>query len=128
LGRGQKRQKTGKRGGLAVSSKSGQNEALPALTERLSRYTLVFRALSKQALDTVAGLAGAVAHAGAKAFKYAALDNGVEFAKASAALGVFSVDAYFCHPYSSWEKGSVERQWNGKAVCAERGKDKPNRR
>ncbi|MCL1913219.1 MAG: hypothetical protein FWG10_04930 [Eubacteriaceae bacterium] len=53
-------------GGLSVGLKSGQDEDLLTLTERLSRYTLVIRALSKQALENVAGLAGAIAQQGRK--------------------------------------------------------------
>ncbi|MCL1803187.1 MAG: IS30 family transposase [Eubacteriaceae bacterium] len=96
-------------GDLIIGSKSGQDEALLTLTERLTRYTLVWRLLSRQALDTAAGLLQAICHIGANAFKTVTLDNGSEFAGVSEALGGLGIEAYFCHPYSSWEKGSVER-------------------
>ncbi|MCL1914827.1 MAG: hypothetical protein FWG10_13370 [Eubacteriaceae bacterium] len=80
-------------------------------------------------MDTEAGLAGAIAHVGAKAFKSAALDNSREFAKASAALGGFGIDAYFCHLYSSWDKGSVERHNGIARLYVPKGaKNKPNER
>nr|MBO2494765.1 IS30 family transposase [Clostridia bacterium] len=37
-------------------------------------------------------------------------DNGSEFSELSALLESLRSEAYFSHPYSSWERGSNERQ------------------
>jgi len=36
------------------------------------------------------------------------LDNGVEFAQHQAIAQALNIDIFFCEPYCSWQKGSVE--------------------
>ncbi|SFQ43538.1 hypothetical protein SAMN05444406_14612, partial [Caldicoprobacter faecalis] len=43
-------------------------------------------------------------------FKSITADNGSEFSELSALLESLRSEAYFSHPYSSWERGSNERQ------------------
>jgi len=43
-------------------------------------------------------------------FKSITADNGSEFSELSAILESLKSEAYFSHPYSSWERGSNERQ------------------
>lgn len=45
----------------------------------------------------------------AKVFKTITGDNGPEFSSLSLQLEEFGSKAYFCHPYSSWEKGGNEK-------------------
>jgi len=43
-------------------------------------------------------------------FKSITADNGSEFSELSTILENLKSEAYFTHPYSSWERGSNERQ------------------
>jgi transposase, IS30 family len=77
----------------------GHDQALNVLVERLSRFTVVTRLRSKTAQDTCQVLLARLAqlpHASVTG------DNGSENAQA------LSIPFYFCHPYHSWEKGTVE--------------------
>lgn len=77
------------------------SEVVAGLSERISRFILInkvprlkytmdgFKLLSNPYHDT---------------FKSLTLDNGVENVR----YEKLNVDTYFCHPYSSWEKGGIE--------------------
>ncbi|MEP0815076.1 MAG: IS30 family transposase [bacterium] len=43
------------------------------------------------------------------AAKSVTFDNGTEFTMHADLKNELSIDTYFCHPYSSWERGTVER-------------------
>lgn len=80
-------------------ARSASLETLVVARERMSRYLLatkVFR--PRYAIEGFRTLLDPLPVASLT------LDNGVENARHKA-LGL---DTYFCHPYSSWEKGSVE--------------------
>jgi IS30 family transposase len=83
----------------------GHEQALNVLVERLSRFTVVTRLRSKTALDTWQVLVARLAqlpHSSVTA------DNGSENADHARVSQALSIPFYFCHPYHSWEKGTVE--------------------
>src|SRR3990170_1495457 len=83
----------------------GHDQALNVLVERLSRFTVVTRLRSKTAQDTCQVLLARLAqlpHSSVTA------DNGSENADHMIVSQALSIPFYFCHPYHSWEKGTVE--------------------
>jgi IS30 family transposase len=83
----------------------GHDQALNVLVDRLSRFTVVTRLRSKTAQDTCQVLIARLSqlpHASVTA------DNGSENADHRIVSQALSIPFYFCHPYHSWEKGTVE--------------------
>ena len=81
------------------------DQALNVLVERLSRFTVVTRLRSKTAQDTCHALVARLAqlpHSSVTA------DNGSENANHVLVSQALAIPFYFCHPYHSWEKGTVE--------------------
>jgi len=79
---------------------------LVTLTERKSRFTLLRRVANKQAKlvsQAIVELLHWVA-----ALESITADNGKEFAAHQHISQTLSVDFYFAHPYSSWERGTNE--------------------
>ena len=91
---------------------------LLVLTERLSRHEIMIPIKTNttesvvKALNTLERKYGALFY---KVFRSITVDNGPEFAdcagmeKACRRKGARTT-VYYCHPYSSWERGSNERQ------------------
>lgn len=79
-------------------------EVVVGLTERMSRFILIGKVPRlKYSMDGFKMLLNPY-H---ETFKSLTLDNGVENAR----YEELKVDTYFCHPYSSWEKGSIENSF-----------------
>jgi len=90
-----------------------QDQALNVLVERSSRYTLVTHLRNKTAQETCTTLITRLAplpHLSVTA------DNGSENAEHGTLSQQLSIPFYFCHPYHSWEKGTVENT-NGLLRC-----------
>ena len=86
--------------GDSIVSK-GKKSFLNTLVERLSRLTVATK-LNNHTSETTKI---AIIEAFRKLYrKSLTVDNGTEFAKHEE----YGVDVYFCHPYSSWEKGTNE--------------------
>lgn len=99
-----------------VSGKGGKGVLL-VFTERKTRYEEIYKIKSKSMQDVVSCLNSIERKIGVSAFrnKYKTItcDNGVEFLDASGISQSFRsnakrTDLYYCHPYSSWERGSNE--------------------
>ena len=92
------------------------NSSLLVLTERLSRYELIFPIERQNCSYVVKTLNSIEKHYGKnfrKIFKSITVDNGSEFMdnggiEKSIYRGI-RTKVYYCHPYSSWERGSNER-------------------
>jgi len=88
-----------------IVGKNRQGVAL-TLTERKSRFTLLRAFSSKHADPITQGIV--------ELLKWDArvatitFDNGKEFAGHQEVASALSVDCYFAHPYSSWERGTNE--------------------
>lgn len=80
-------------------------EALNSLVERKSRYAIFTKLTRKTAENTKKAVTEALSN------HYCAsltLDNGSENAQHEEIAQALKAKTYFCHPYHSWEKGSVE--------------------
>ena len=89
-----------------VVSCKGSTGALLVLTDRCTRYQLIHKIKSKSAADVV----GAVRSLRRSGYRFSTItvDNGCEFADYNGIRRVSGADVYYCHPYSSWERGSNE--------------------
>jgi transposase, IS30 family len=83
-----------------VSGKSGSGAILVAI-DRKSRYVRLEKLTSLKPQETVDTLKGITKEMSALSMT---LDNGIE----NKYHQQLSVSTYFCNPYSSWQKGSVE--------------------
>ena len=102
-----------------VEGKKGTKKTLLVLTERKTRREIIRLMNSKTAASVVKALDGIEAEMGAELFARVFLtitvDNGSEFTDYEgierSALGEGKrTTVYFCHPYSSYERGSNENQ------------------
>ena len=100
-----------------VSRRKGGGRILLVLTERLSRKEFIMPIRDKSARSVVRALNRLEKKFGAKfreIFKTITCDNGCEFADADGIersclrKGQRTI-VFYCHPYSSWERGSNER-------------------
>lgn len=93
-----------------VEGKKGTKKALLVLTERKTRFERVFLLNNKssdEVVKTVLRLSDSFSEAFHDVFKSITMDNGSEFASPDK---LPTEDTYYCHPYSSWERGSNENQ------------------
>ena len=112
------REEPGHWGGDSVVSKEGSDDRVLVLTERVSRQYLMLKTASGAAEHVVAALDALeriLGPAFAETFKSITVDNGPEFSdckgmERSIVGGGPRTTVYYCHPYSSYEKGSVEKQ------------------
>lgn len=85
--------------GDTLGKSKGERETLVGIIERKSRYILA-KKVSTLA-DTVKGFKELLVSVAVKSLT---LDNGFE----NAHYEELGISTYFCHPYSSWEKGQIE--------------------
>jgi len=80
---------------------------LVTMIERVSRYTLIAISTSRDAKEVGAAILSAMReHRGKVLTK--TYDNGKEFALHKLLAGIPEAEAYFAHPYHSWERGLNE--------------------
>ena len=103
----------------SIIGKNVKGNTLLVLTERKTRYELVFRSKDKSAASTVKMLNRLEKRLGVtrfrQIFKSITCDNGCEFAdysgmELSARGNSPRTSVYYCHPYRSSERGSNENQ------------------
>lgn len=96
-----------------IGKKSGKYESLLVLTERKTRFELVFHLRDKTASQVVHALDNILSKFPKGTFKTITVDNGAEFHDAYGMEydkdGNRRTSVYYCHPYSSCERGSNER-------------------
>ena len=92
---------------------SGKRESFLVLTERFTRFELIFRVSSKSSAATVKALDRALSKFPQGTFQSITVDNGCEFQDCYGmeydAMGHKRTTVYYCHPYCSSERGSNER-------------------
>ena len=81
---------------------------LSTLVERCTRYTLIDRTDSKEALEVTVALCGLFGQLPPSARLSLTLDNGKEFARHEEIASVAGIDVFFARPYHSWERGTNE--------------------
>ena len=92
-----------------IGKAEGKGEALLVLTERVSRQEII-RKLDEKTMDAVTDqLTDIVASYPPGTFLTITVDNGSENQN-YAGMKTLVNEVYYCHPYSSWERGSNENQ------------------
>jgi len=92
-------------GDFIVSGKNGSGVLL-VLVERKSRYVIIIKLKNRNndlVNKTIQRTIGGMIY-----FNSLTLDNDIAFLKHLELSEMIKSDVYFCHPYHSWEKGSVE--------------------
>lgn len=92
----------------AVSRQS--KAAITATAERKSRYLIAKKIKGKTAIDMHCALVKSLKKFPKKLRKTITYDNGTENANHKLTDKVLKTRAYFCNPYHSWEKGSIENR------------------
>ena len=92
----------------SVNRKGGLN----VLVERVSRFVHITKLNSKRSVDTQRAIVDRLKFYPGNLVQSITYDNGVENAAHEATNQILKTQSYFCAPYHSWEKGSVE-QVNG---------------
>lgn len=102
-----------------VVGRRGTKKSLLVLTERVTRYELIFLLKQHTAENVVRAIDSLERRFGSRKFREIfrsiTIDNGSEFAdcngiERSCLTGGKRTTCYYCHPYSSWERGSNENQ------------------
>lgn len=97
---------------LVIGSKKKDDQVLLTLIERMTREYMMIPLANKEAetiLDAFKGLKDMYSEHFSEIFKTITTDNGSEFATLSELESVADTLIYYAHPYTSCEKGSVER-------------------
>lgn len=95
-----------------IGKAKGKKQSVLVLTERLTRYEIVLRAHGKTSAATVSALDHLFPKFPKGTFKTITVDNGSEFQDCQGMEhdkhGKKRTDIYYCHPYTSCERGSNE--------------------
>ncbi len=85
----------------------GQKQSLLVLTERQTRYEVIRKLRNKTTSSVVSALSSAVSAFPSGTFRTITVDNGSEFSDYQSMLN-YTSEVYYCHPYTSCERGSNE--------------------
>ena len=95
-----------------IGKAKGKGEVLLVLTERFTRYEYITHLPDKTAASVVAALNEIIQYFPYGTFRTITMDNGSEFSDCygieTDRHGIKRLDAYYCHPYTSCERGSNE--------------------
>lgn len=94
-------------GDFIVSGKDGTG-ALLVLVERKSRYVIIWK-LKDRKVATVNHILGEIFGGGSLVVRTLTVDNDISFRLHEEMSGLIGAPVFFCHPYHSWEKGTVEK-------------------
>jgi len=83
---------------------------LVTLAERMTRFTLVAYAATKETDGVMAAIIGMLASIPKDMLKSLTFDNGKEFAAFKQLEQALGLDVYFAKPYHSWERGTNENR------------------
>lgn len=92
-----------------VSSRKGKG-ALLTIAERVSRYTIIAKLDEKTSSQTNLALSFALSEYPKDLLKSITYDNGLEFAGHKEVNNIYDLSSFFCEPYHSWEKGTIENR------------------
>ena len=97
-----------------IGKAKGKRQALLVLTERKTRYEIIYHLRTKSSLSVVRAINHIQANVDfPRIFKTITVDNGSEFSDVNGIEydkhGNKRIDLYYCHPYTSCERGSNER-------------------
>lgn len=83
------------------------NSCLTVMVDRASRKTIIMKTASKTSVETAKSILKAMKPY-QNTIKSITYDNGCEFSKHEKVNKELNIKSYFCKPYHSWEKGTVE--------------------
>lgn len=95
-----------------LGKREGIHECLMTITERKTRFEMIFKINSKKSEDVVNKfnqIKDFMKGNFNKVFKSLTTDNGSEFSDFLGIIKDTKTNIYFCHPYCSGEKGTNER-------------------
>ena len=96
-----------------IGKAKGKRQSILTLTERKTRFEIIIRTSAKTSAATVKALESTLSKFPAGTFKTITVDNGSEFQDCHGMEhdrhGNKRLTIYYAHPYSSWERGSNER-------------------
>lgn len=100
-----------------IGKRDGKGDTLLCFTERKTRFEIIFRS-DKTARSTVRAINCLERKYGTRLFRHIfktiTCDNGAEFKSDRFEKSPYThkrrTSLYYCHPYSSWERGSNENQ------------------
>lgn len=95
-----------------IGKKTGKHECLMTLTERKTRFEIIFKLKGKTAEEVIIKfnkLKDFLKSNYNKIFKSLTTDNGSEFSDFLEIIKNTKTNIYFCHPYCSGEKGTNEK-------------------
>ncbi|MDY3281292.1 IS30 family transposase [Dysosmobacter sp.] len=90
-----------------IGKAKGTGQTLLVLTERLTRYEIICKLQKKTACSVENALSKVISRFPAGTFKTLTVDNGTEFSSYESLKSLVG-EVYYCHPYSSYERGSNE--------------------
>lgn len=97
---------------IESSKKRGERRScLTVIVDRATRKTTILKTASKTSLETNKSIIKALKQYSLASIKSITYDNGCEFAgheKINKKFKKAGLKSYFCKPYHSWEKGTVE--------------------
>lgn len=89
------------------SCKKGKS-CLTVIVDRATRKTIIKRTASKTSSKTAHNIISSIKKYSKKMRKSLTYDNGMEFCRHEKVNQELGTKSYFCKPYHSWEKGTVE--------------------
>lgn len=95
-----------------LGKKEGSNECLMTITERKTKFEMIFKIntkTSEQVVNKFNDIKSFMKRHYNKVFKSITTDNGPEFSDFLSIIKNTNTNIYFCHPYCSGEKGTNER-------------------
>ena len=95
-----------------IGTSRGKHECLLTMTERKTRYEMIFKITSKSAIEVnnkIIQIKKYINKYFYKIFKSFSTDNGTEFSGLIKLLSNSKTSVYYCHPYCSGEKGTNEK-------------------
>ncbi|MCI5521470.1 MAG: IS30 family transposase, partial [Tenericutes bacterium] len=96
-----------------IGTKRGKHECLLTITERKTKFEIIFKISSKTAenvVNKINQIKSFMKNHYNKIFKSFSTDNGSEFSDFLGIIKDTKTQIYFCHPYCSGEKGTNEKQ------------------
>lgn len=85
-----------------------RNSCLTVIVDRATRKTIIKRTASKTSRETALTIINSLKKYSKKRRKSLTYDNGMEFCGHEKINEELGTKSYFCKPYHSWEKGTVE--------------------
>lgn len=92
-----------------IGKSAGKGEALLVLTERATRHEIIEKLTEKTMTEVTDHLTSIIARYPKGTFRTITVDNGSENQDYSGMKKLVD-EVYYCHPFSSWERGSNENQ------------------